>query len=203
MKKKDLAQKLDAKIKDLKSICKDAKFADKLISDILSLKGQMCVEPMEIGITEEQIQKRLKIGRSYGAYELIKFDGGYIFATNGYRLIVKPYIGIADKIVASGLYYAINTYFEICGLPEDEIADSLMSDARYFFEDAIPMICTYPIYNFDNELETISETKRNFKRLIKKAKEASEKLQKDDIEKNEEFKNDVLIEEQIKESING
>lgn len=57
MEKKELKTKIDEVVNQIKTNSKDAKFADSLIDKLLSLKGQLDVEPMRFCIPEKDVIK--------------------------------------------------------------------------------------------------------------------------------------------------
>lgn len=86
--KNTLKQKLEETKAKIKSNSKDAHFADSLISDLLSIKGQLEHEPTLVHITEASI-----IDRFDGAhFEMcITKDGTAVYRTRGGYTIVADY----------------------------------------------------------------------------------------------------------------
>lgn len=83
-----LKQKLEETKAKIKSNSKDAHFADSLISDLLSIKGQLEHEPTLVHITEASV-----IDRFDGAhFEMcITKDGTAVYRTRGGYTIVADY----------------------------------------------------------------------------------------------------------------
>ena len=196
MENKELKKQLEKHIKDLKSLCKDSKFADKLIADILSVKGQIDVQPMEVCVPKDDVKDRINIR---DAYEVIRFDGGYIFATNGYRIIVKPYRVVGDNVVASSLYYAMEALFSMKEAAQDNKELEVANQMSDLLKDAIPLLCTRPNTCFDTLEEIVALTEDELKRLDKKINDSMANLAQEDTAKNEEFKADVELGETLKE----
>lgn len=95
--KNTLKQKLeDAKAK-LKANSKDAHYADALISDLLSLKGQLDHEPTLVHVALDDIQKEFK-GNTYEMR--ITKDGQAIYHVyGGYTIVVNPrMIGLHEEL---------------------------------------------------------------------------------------------------------
>lgn len=86
--KNTLKQKLEETKAKIKSNSKDAHFADSLISDLLSIKGQLEHEPTLVHITEASI-----IDRFDGAhFEMcMTKDGTAVYRTRGGYTIVADY----------------------------------------------------------------------------------------------------------------
>lgn len=79
MEKKELKKKLDALKENLISNSKDAAFAKKLITDMLSVKGQIDVEQTEVFVSAKDV-----IGRqNFGSFEIVKCKTCMIYHTFG------------------------------------------------------------------------------------------------------------------------
>jgi hypothetical protein len=92
-----LKQKLEETKAKLKSYSKDAHFADTLISDLLSLKGQIEHEPTLVHVALDDIQKEFK----GDTYEMrITKDGQAIYHVyGGYTIVVNPrMIGLHEEL---------------------------------------------------------------------------------------------------------
>lgn len=83
--KAKLESKLDEKISTLKTQCKDAHFADTLIDEILSLKGQLDVEPTRIFVPEMDIVKEY----DFDTFKISKTERDIIFEMFGYQVRVN------------------------------------------------------------------------------------------------------------------
>lgn len=83
-----MKQKLEETKAKLKANSKDAHFADALISDLLSLKGQIEHEPTLVHVALDDVQKELK----GDTYEMrITKDGQAIYHVyGGYTIVVNP-----------------------------------------------------------------------------------------------------------------
>jgi hypothetical protein len=95
--KNTLKQKLEETKAKLKSNSKDAHFADTLISDLLSLKGQLEHEPTLVHVALDDIQKEFK----GDTYEMrITKDGQAIYHVyGGYTIVVDPrMIGLHEEL---------------------------------------------------------------------------------------------------------
>lgn len=87
MNKKDLKKQIEDIAKQIKANSKDAKFAEKLVDKLLSLKGQYDVEATRIHIREKDVVKEY----DFEAVRFIRCKGCIIFhAKGGVTTIVKP-----------------------------------------------------------------------------------------------------------------
>lgn len=92
-----MKQKLEETKAKLKANSKDAHFADTLISDLLSLKGQIEHEPTLVHVALDDIQKEFK----GDTYEMgITKDGQAIYHVyGGYTIVVDPrMIGLHEEL---------------------------------------------------------------------------------------------------------
>lgn len=87
MEKKELKKQLDEVVVQIKNNSKDAKFADALVDKLLSLKGQMMIEPTRIHIEEKDVVKEY----DNDAVRFVRCKGCIIFqAKGGMSIVVKP-----------------------------------------------------------------------------------------------------------------
>ena len=186
-KKAELKDKLDATIKQMKANSKDQHFADKLIGDMLSIKGQQGIEPTELHIETKDVL----FNHNYGTFEVIKTKNEIIYATNGYRVVIKAY--------ATGRTYEMLDV--ICMLQEkvdkeeklDEQEQQTLDTLIYFTS-----IMNIPLFAFiDDEMTTaMFETLMTQIGRIYKEVDA-DTLPEDDQAKNEEFKERIELGEQL------
>lgn len=89
MKNREILQKnLESKINDLKDNIEDKTFADSAINDILEIKSQLDVEPTEVHIETKDVIKEY----NFGAYRFTRTKNEIIFSTNGFKVIIKPWV---------------------------------------------------------------------------------------------------------------
>lgn len=92
-----MKQKLEETKAKLKSNSKDAHFADTLISDLLSLKGQLEHEPTLVHVALDDIQKEFK-GDTY-EMRITKTGQAIYHVYGGYTIVVDPrMVGLHDEI---------------------------------------------------------------------------------------------------------
>lgn len=87
MEKKELKKQLDEVVVQIKNNSKDAKFADALVDKLLSLKGQMMIEPTRIHIEEKDVVKEY----DNDAVRFVRCKDCIIFqAKGGLSVVVRP-----------------------------------------------------------------------------------------------------------------
>ena len=87
MEKKELKKQLDEVVAQIKNNSKDAKFADALVDKLLSLKGQMMIEPTRIHIEEKDVVKEY----DNDAVRFVRCKDCIIFqAKGGLSVVVRP-----------------------------------------------------------------------------------------------------------------
>lgn len=88
MDKKELKSQLDEVKAKIKTNSKDAHFAESLISDLLSIKGQMMIEPTRVHIEECDVEETFR-GETFEMYRTKK--GEAVFHTfGGLTVIADP-----------------------------------------------------------------------------------------------------------------
>lgn len=87
MDKKELKKQLDEVVAQIKNNSKDAKFADKLVDKLLSLKGQLMIEPARIHIDEKDVIKEY----DNDSIRFVRCKNCIIFqAKGGLSVVVRP-----------------------------------------------------------------------------------------------------------------
>lgn len=87
MEKKELKKQLDEVVVQIKNNSKDAKFAEALVDKLLSLKGQIDVEPTRIHIEEKVVVKEY----DNDAVRFVRCKDCIIFqAKGGLSVVVRP-----------------------------------------------------------------------------------------------------------------
>ena len=185
--KVELKKKIDEIKAQIKANSKDAHFADTLTNELLSLKGQLDVEPLELNVG-----KRID-DFSGNAFEIVKTDRGIMYHEfGGYTIFTTPanealYVMLADYVDNKDEYKKLDG-------EEKEIFDLNLS--------VIAHCLTVPKYAFVDVDFTydISEKIINFlKSSFEKAMNAD--LQEETIAEDEQFKQATLALEDIKEQI--
>jgi hypothetical protein len=212
MEKQELKKQLEDKVKVLKTQCKDARFADVLIGDILSLKGQMDVEPASVfvgaDIDSEIKQSAYHIFRTKPYKETVKgidittdketekevfHAGKIVFAINGYKVIISEQLDM--------YHFPFNALLQA----HDEY-DKLTEQEKKSYEDLLSNVCLamqMPTMIFSNP-ELYQKIMNVYIPCLNKMVEdaMNAPLQPDDEQKNEEFKEKVEFAENLKQDDN-
>ena len=136
MEKKEIKAKIDDIKEQIKTNSKDAHFAEKLIGDLLSLKGQYEHQPTMVNVAMDDIIGTLE-GNTFTIYKTKNGDTGF-HLKGGYDLVVKPTVESLNKSLASFIDY------------KDEV-EKLTEDKREWYENdliASQFCLTIPIYAF-------------------------------------------------------
>lgn len=124
MDKKILKERLDDLVKQIKVNSKDAHFADKLIGDLLSVKGQMGVEPIALDCGKEVDEWRGE------TFRITLTDRGVLYHEyGGYSVFVTPN-NIALYDVLADLVENKEEYAELEGEKKENF-ESLLAIIAY------------------------------------------------------------------------
>lgn len=198
--KKDLKKELKDLVSKIKTNSKDSAFAESLVKKLLSVKGQIDVEPTEIYVPCSDVIYRKSIEN--GAYEIIQTKEENIFATKGFRLIVKPYIVSGDKLAGSSLYEMMNCVFNLCREQDEQKDDFENADILDMLLWTIPKICSLPLTSFVDQTmttELLDVYNKNLKRLLDKAES---KIQEETPKEYLEFRQRIELAEELKKGSN-
>lgn len=185
--KLEIKKKIDEIKAQIKANSKDAHFADTLTNELLSLKGQLDVEPLELNVG-----KRID-DFSGETFEIVKTDRGIMYHEfGGYTLFTTPtnealYVMLADYVNNKGEY------------------EKLEGEEKEIFElnlSAIAYCLTVPKFAFSNVDFTYDIAEKVIKFLNKSLEDAmNADLQEETIAEDEQFKQATLALEDIKEQI--
>ena len=185
--KLELKKKIDEIKAQIKANSKDAHFADTLTNELLSLKGQLDVEPLELNVG-----KRVS-DFSGETFEIVKTDRGIMYHEfGGYTLFTTPtnealYVMLADYVDNKSEYEKLEG-------DEKEIFDLNLSVIAYCL--------TVPKFAFVDKDFTYDIAEKVIKFLNKSLEDAmNADLQEETIEQDEQFKAATLALEEIKEQI--
>ena len=185
--KVELKKKIDEIKAQIKANSKDAHFADTLTNEVLSLKGQLDVEPLELNVG-----KRID-DFSGNAFEIVKTDRGIMYHEfGGYTIFTTPtnealYGMLADYVDNKDEYKKLDG-------EEKEIFDLNLS--------AIAYCLTVPKFAFSNVDFTYDIAEKVIQFLNNSFEEAmNADLQEETIEQDEQFKEATLALEDIKTEI--
>ena len=184
--KKELGEKLE-EIKNLiKTNSKDAHYADTLISDLLSVHGQLKHEPTLVNVPIKDIEKQSE-GETFTM--AITKDGKAIYHTRG------GYTVVADSNYSS-LFYTIYNLIDYMNdeVELDEEQKSILSGDLI----ATSYILNIPMYamgDFDYKVHLFNDI---YEYLSKAIVEAEENLQDETPEENKQFQDAIEALETLK-----
>lgn len=184
MDKKILKERLDDLVKQIKVNSKDAHFADKLIGDLLSVKGQMGVEPIALDCGKEVDEWRGE------TFRITLTDKGVLYHEyGGYSVFVTPN-NIALYDVLADLVENKEEYAELEGERKENF-DSLLSIIAY--NVSLPRIA-FLDKDFPQEIatKTIEFLRNMYEDLMNK------ELQDETPKEDAEFKEATLALEDLK-----
>lgn len=186
MDKKVLKERLDELKRQIKMNSKDAHFADKLIGDLLSVKGQMMVEPIELDCGQ-------KVDEFKGdTHRITLTDKGVLYHEyGGYSVFATPNNTAIYETLAS----IVNEKSENAKLigEEKEKFDLIMSAVGYCL--AVPKIAFSDAdLTFDVAKMVIEYIRKQYDALMERP------LQEETVKEDEEFKKASLAIEELKAS---
>lgn len=186
MDKKILKERLDDLVKQIKVNSKDAHFADKLIGDLLSVKGQMGVEPIALDCGKEVDEWRGE------TFRITLTDRGVLYHEyGGYSVFVTPN-NIALYDVLADLVENKEEYAELEGEKKENF-ESLLAIIAY--NVSLPRIA-FLDKDFPQEIaiKTIEFLRKMYDDLMNK------ELQDETPKEDAEFKEATLALEDLKQS---
>lgn len=191
MDKKELTKKLNEVKKKIKANSKDAHFAEALVDEILSLKGQLGVEPTIVHIPAEDVVKTLK-GDTFEMTLTKHGDavyhvyGGYTLIADGQRMRSLANT-IADYIVNQDLVKDLDD-------KEKELYDLDLSATAYVLN--IPMFAfSDPELKYDLASKIVSWIRETYEKAMEQP------LQEETREQDAAFEDAAKAIENIKKSV--
>lgn len=184
--KKELREKLDELKNLIKTNSKDAHYAETLISDLLSVHGQLKHEPTLVHVPLKDIEKEAD-GETF--IMATTKDGKAIYHTRG------GYTVIADSNYSSLFYTIYNLIDYINGSVEldEETSEILKGDTI-----ATSYILSMPIFVMDDFEYKVQLFDNLVGYLNKKVADTEQELQEETPEENREFQNAVEALETLK-----
>lgn len=186
MDKKVLKERLDELVRQIKLNSKDAHFADKLISDLLSVKGQMGIEPIALDCGIEVDEWRGE------TFRITLTDKGVLYHEyGGYSVFVTPN-NVALYDVLSDLVVNKEEYAELEGESRENF-ESLLTIIAY--NVSLPRVSFLDKdYPQEIALKTMEFLRKMYDDLMNK------ELQDETPTEDAEFKEATLALEDLKES---
>ena len=189
MDKKALKERLNEVKKQLRTNAKDTHFFDKLIDEALSLKGQLGVEAIACGFTQDEVVETLEedtyriiVGQNASAYQV----------KGGYTIVAKNNLGLADLL--NHLVVDKKEADNLLGEDKD-IYETYLSALTYTLN--IPMLAAT-----DQEFmfNMATETSKYLQGQMEKIKEVE--LQDETPKENMEFEAATMAIETLKKELN-
>ena len=184
--KKELRDELRILINQIKTNSKDAHYADKLLADLLSVKGQLMIEPTELdcGTKEDEWET--------DTYRVTLTNRGALYhEKGGYSIFVTPamkslYDTLADIVVNKDKYANLEG-------EEKESYETALSAVAYCL--ALPKF-VFSDGDFTYKIATmvVEFIKKEYDRLM------NEELQEENVDKDREWKETVDAVNTIKEA---
>lgn len=188
MDKETLKKNLDDVKKKIKANSKDAHFADTLIDELLSLKGQLSLEPTLVHIPLDDVEKTLKgdtfemslTKRGEAVYHVY---GGYTIIADGFRM----------RSLANTIADYVNNQEMVVTLDEKEreAYELDMSATAYVLN--IPMLAfSDPNLKFDLATQIVAWIRKTYEEALEQP------LQEETREQDVEFEDATKAIEEIK-----
>lgn len=192
MGKKEIKSKIDEIKTQIKLNSKDAHFADKLLFDLLSLKGQYEHQPTMVHIPMDEVIDSIE-GNTFTLYKTSSGMIGYHLPC-GYDVIVSP----AVKALHDELQWLIDSKETIDGLSEED------KDLYFFDFECATKLLTLPMFaavDYDFKIDTM----KLFLDYMLKAQDRLENMEftPEDLEADNEFKTVMAALEEIKNELNN
>lgn len=187
--KKELRDEMRSLINQIKTNSKDAHYADKLLADLLSVKGQLMIEPTELdcGTKTDEVES--------DTYRITLTNRGALYhEKGGYSIFVTPtmkslYDTLADIVINKDKYAA---------LEGEEKADYETALSAVAYCLSLPKF-VFSDGDFTYKIATmvVEFIKSEYDRLM------NEELQEETVEKDREWKEIIDAVEELKEIFNS
>lgn len=133
----NLQKTFKSKIQKLKMLCNDVHHAEKLINDIISIKGQLDIKPTLVYLQIDDIVKEY----DFGHFKLILMKNCIVVKLAGFEMVVHP----MQQTLYGQLKFIINTHENNSELSDEE------KDAFSVFFNATMSIIMTPLICFCND----------------------------------------------------
>lgn len=165
---KELKDRLSELKKQIKTNSKDARWSDKLVDELLSVKGQLDVEPVDDWVNEIKVDYR----HNYGTMEVMNGSSRNmpvcVFASKGFRLISR-----GDSLKSSGGANSLHEWLTmLCYYQRKKDAGETLSkdesdvlDALIFTSDNICQIPLFGFYDDTFKMELLKVLHSNLSRI--------------------------------------
>lgn len=185
MEKQELKNKIEEVANKIKTNSKDAKFADSLIDKLLSLKGQMDVEPMRLCIPEKDVIKEY----DNDSIRFVRCKSGILFQTKGgFSVFVSPRM--------SGLYQHLEVVLDMKD-KYDELTEEQKKtyDFLYLATTQILQLGIFATCDDEFFFGIAEDIVKRFQTMTEKA--LNTELQEETYKENAEFENKTELANQV------
>lgn len=185
MEKQELKSKIDEVVNQIKTNSKDAKFADSLIDKLLSLKGQLDVEPMRMYIPEKDVIKEY----DNDSIRFVRCKSGILFqAKGGFSVFVKP--------TMKALYQHLEGLLDM----KDNF-DSLTEEQKegygtsYFYTTVLMQVMLFAVFDAQMFVDLSNDVIKRYEEFNQRYKDIP--LQEETHKENAEFENNMDLTNQV------
>ena len=186
-KNKELKNKLEETINNIKANSKDPHFADSLISDLLSIKGQLDHEPTLVHLPIDKIADSFE-GDTF-SMNLMKDGTAVYHVKGGMDIVVKPNLSSLNQTIAS--FIESSHKFDELSDEDKEAFETELQASCYVMN--VPMIAFSDIdFMFDTASGVIKFLSETFE------EEMGKPLQDETPEENEQFRSATMAIENLK-----
>ena len=185
MEKQELKNKIEEVVNQIKTNSKDAKFADSLIDKLLSLKGQLDVEPMRFGIPEKDVIKEY----DNDSIRFVRCKGYIAFqAKGGFSVFVSPRM--------SALYQHLEGLLDMKdnfdNLTEEQKEGY---DTSYLYTSILMQIMLFAVFDAKMFADLSNDVMKRYEEFLDRYKNIP--LQDETYKENAEFENNMELANQV------
>lgn len=185
MEKQELKNKIEGVVNQIKTNSKDAKFADSLIDKLLSLKGQLDVEPMRFVIPEKDVIKEydndsIRFVRCKGYIAFQAKGGFYVFVSPRMSALYQHLEGLLD----------MKDNFD--NLTEEQKEGY---DTSYLYTSILMQTMLFAVFDAKMFSDLSSDVMNRYKEFLDRYKNIP--LQEETHKENAEFENNMELANQV------
>lgn len=193
---KTLQDKLVELKNKIKANSKEARFADKLVDELLSVKGQLMIEPTLVHVPIKDIEQTL--GR--GHFKVYKTDADFVYTTKGYKIVVSPTALKGGE--NSSLYEWMDAMCYLQSKVDKNEAEDVEETTLQAMLHSVDTICNIPLSAFVDENNVIELLKLQTNFMQKRLDEIiNSQVEKDDNKANAAFEAEILQGEKVLEDL--
>ena len=185
MEKQELKNKIEEVVNQIKTNSKDAKFADSLIDKLLSLKGQLDVEPMRFGIPEKDVIKEY----DNDSIRFVRCKGYIAFqAKGGFSVFVSPRM--------SALYQHLEGLLDMKD-NFDNLTEKQKEgyDTSYLYTSILMQIMLFAVFDAQMFADLSNDVMKRYKEFLDRYNNIP--LQEETHKENAEFENNMDLANQV------